>query len=208
MNQDQALDLMRQVGAVLTNDHLVYTSGRHGSAYLNKDAIYPHTAATSALCAGIAAHFADRGVDAVIAPAVGGVILSQWTAHHLGAAGGQEVLGLYADKVGDDFVIRRGYDRHLPGRTVLVVEDVLTTGGSVRKVVDAVRALGGDVAGAGVLCNRGGVSADDLGVPEIHALVTVDFASWAEADCPLCATGVPVNTAVGKGADFLARSAG
>jgi orotate phosphoribosyltransferase len=206
MKQDEALDLMQQVGAVITNDHLVYTSGRHGSAYLNKDAIYPHTSVTARLCAGIADHFGDHDVDAVIAPAVGGVILSQWTAHQLSVVSSREVLGLYADKIDNEFVVKRGYDQHIPGRNILVVEDVLTTGGSVKKVIEAVRGLGGNVVGVGVLCNRGGVTPTDLGdVPEIHALVTVDFASWAETDCPLCAARTPINTSVGKGAEFLAH---
>ncbi|MBA3488106.1 MAG: phosphoribosyltransferase [Longispora sp.] len=204
-----ALGLLSQIGAVLTNDHLVYTSGRHGSAYLNKDAIYPHTAITSRLCAGIAAWFSPHDVDAVIAPAVGGVILSQWTAHHLSATRDQEVLGLYADKVGEEFVIKRGYDRYIPGKNILVVEDVLTTGGSVRKVIDGVRELGGTVVGVGALCNRGAVTPTDLGdVPELFASVTVDFESWEAEECPLCKKGMPVNTSVGKGLEFLAARAG
>ncbi len=102
--------------AIITDSHVVYTSGKHGSAYINKDAIYPHTIYTSRLCRMLAGQFVDDGVDVVIAPAVGGVILSQWTAHHL------DGLGVYADKSGDGFVIKRGYDKLIIGKRVLVVE--------------------------------------------------------------------------------------
>jgi orotate phosphoribosyltransferase len=89
---------------------------------------------------------------------------------------------------------------------VLVVEDILTTGGSARLVVEAVAAAGGTVVGVGALCNRGGVSAQQIGAPVLFSLSTVPMESFAAEECPLCAAGVPVNTRVGKGAAFVARS--
>ena len=206
MTEPEVLKILNQAGAVITGSHIVYTSGWHGEAYVNKDAVYPHTREVSKLCRAIAERFAKSGVEAVIAPAVGGVILSQWVAHHLTELTGREVLGLYAEKEGDSFRIKRGYDRLVTGRKVLVVEDVLTTGGSVKKVVEAVRSAGGNVIAAAALCNRGGVTKTDLGeVPELCALVNLRLDSWEEEECPLCARKVPVNTAVGKGREFLAR---
>ena len=206
MNRQEVLQVLYEVGAVITNSHIVYTPGRHGTAYVNKDAVYPHTRITSALCLAIAEEFADRSVEAVIAPAVGGVILSQWTAHHLSEITKIEVLGVYAEKEGGIFVIKRGYDKLVTGRNVLVVEDVLTTGGSAKKVIEATRALGGNVVGLGVLCNRGGIMPQDVAnPPDLFALVDVKLDSWAEEECPLCAEGVPINTEVGKGREFLAR---
>ncbi|MBI5630876.1 MAG: phosphoribosyltransferase [Elusimicrobia bacterium] len=208
MSQNEILEMLSGIGAVITGSHIVYTSGKHGSAYVNKDAIYPHTRETSRLCRALAERFAQDGVEAVLAPAVGGVILSQWVAHHLTELKGREVLGLYAEKSEDgrSFVIKRGYDRLLAGRRILVVEDVLTTGGSVRKVVDGARALGAVIIGVAALCNRGGVLARDLGeVPRLEALINISLESWEERDCPLCAKGEPVNTGVGKGREFLAR---
>src|SRR3989344_899761 len=120
MNRQEVLQVLYEVGAVITNSHIVYTSGRHGTAYVNKDAVYPHTRITSALCLAIAEEFADRSVEAVIAPAVGGVILSQWTAHHLSEITRIEVFGVYAEKEGGIFVIKRGYDKLVTGRNVLV----------------------------------------------------------------------------------------
>lgn len=210
MKEQQVLELLGKVGAVIKDSHIVYTSGKHGTAYVNKDAVYPHTKETSELCRAIAQQFAEDGVDVVIAPAIGGVILSQWTAHHLSGITGREVFGLYAEKTenGDGFVIKRGYDKLVAGKNVLVVEDVLTTGGSAKKVVEAVRVLGGNVIGLGVLCNRGGIIPSDVAnPPKLFALVNVKLDSWDEANCPLCAQNIPINTDVGKGREFLAKKA-
>jgi len=206
--EKEVLEILEDVEAVITGSHIVYTSGKHGTAYVNKDAIYPHTVKASILCQWIAGLFLDDGVQAVIAPAIGGVILSQWTAHHLTMLSNRrEVFGVYAEKSDDgSFVIKRGYDKFIAGKRVLVVEDILTTGGSARKVVEAVRAIGGNVVGVGVLCNRGGVTAQDLAnVPKLEVLVNISLDAWNEADCPLCKQGVPVNPDVGKGREFLAR---
>lgn len=147
-------------------------------------------------------------MEVVIAPAIGGVILSQWTAHHLTEMNGHEVFGVYAEKSegGDAFVIKRDYDKLIAGKNVLVVEDVLTTGGSAKKVIEATRAIGGNVIGLGVLCNRGGITPQDVAdVPKLTSLVNVKLDAWDEATCPLCEQNVPVNTDVGKGRQFLAR---
>lgn len=238
MNEQEVLQVLGKVGAVITDSHIVYTSGKHGTAYVNKDAVYPHTKEISVLCRAIAEWFADDGVEVVIAPAIGGVILSQWVAHHLWGITGREVLGVYAEKAErsifkavveialniltlglftllkgeelvvkeDRFVIKRGYDKIVAGKNVLVVEDVLTTGGSAKKVIEATRVLGGKIIGLGVLCNRGGITPQDVAdPPKLFALVNVKLDAWEEADCPLCAKNVPINTDVGKGREYLAR---
>jgi len=223
MNEKEVLELLGNVGAVIKESHIVYTSGKHGTAYVNKDAVYPHTKETSALCKTTAGFFIDDDVEIVIAPAVGGIILSQWTAHHLSELLGREVLGVYAEKevisISDpedkgrkcfietgEFVIKRGYDKLVANKNVLVVEDVLTTGGSAKKVVEAVRKLGGNVVGLGVLCNRGGITPSDVAdPPKLFALVNVKLDSWDEVDCPLCNQDVPINTDVGKGREFLSK---
>jgi orotate phosphoribosyltransferase len=201
--------ILEQVNAMITGSHLVYTSGRHGSSYVNKDALYPHTAETRQVCAAIAARFRDADVEVVAGPTVGGVIMAQWVAHHLSELTCHPVLAVYAEEVGAEEerrrVFRRGYDELIAGKRVLIVEDVLTTGGSARQVVDAVRDAGGQVVGLGALCNRGGLTAAALDVPAFVALVAVPLESWDAVECPLCRAGVPINTRVGKGAAFLAR---
>lgn len=206
MNEQEVLEVLGKAGAVIVDSHIVYTSGKHGSAYVNKDAVYPRTDDTSRLCRAIAERFKKEDVEVVIAPAVGGVILSTWTAHHLSRFTGREVLSAYADKDGDGFTIKRGYDKLVAGRRILVVEDLLNTGGSVKKVIDVVKRVGGIVVGLGVLCNRGGVTPEDVGgVPRLEALVNVKLDAWDATDCPLCKQGVPINTDVGHGRSFLAQ---
>lgn len=197
-----AIRSLRRSSALITNGHFVYTSGKHGSTYVNKDAIYPHTKEISKLCKLIAKYFAKNSVDIVLAPAVGGIVLSQWTAHHLNKITEKEVLAIYADKKNDGsgFVIKRGYDKLLEGKNVLVVEDIINTGGSARSTIEAARAVGGHVVGLAAICNRMGVTASALGnVPILYSLVNMDLGLWLEKDCPLCKAGVPINTEVGKG---------
>lgn len=205
MTEDQVLELLQKVGAFRAG-HFVYTSGRHGDTYVNKDALYPHTHDTAMLCAAIAEKFKDSGVEAVIGPAVAAAIMAQWTAHSLTEMLGKEVHATYADKDGNGgFIIKRGYDKLIAGKKTLIVEDLTTTGGSVMKVIAAARTAGADVIGVCVLCNRGGITAAMLDVPRFEALVSVELDSWDENDCELCKTNIPVNPDVGHGKDFLVR---
>ena len=214
------------VGAVIKDDHFVYTSGLHGNAYVNKDAIYPHTELTSEACRAIAGAFRTLKYDVVAGPAMGGIILSQWVSYHanwlrcLGrekeqmkdqltvAVYGEKIENidlLDGKKVTEGFGFHRGYRELVKGKRVLIVEDVLNTGGSVKMMVDAVQMAGGIVIGVGCLCNRGKVTDEDLGVPLLYNLTTVDFRSWPEEDCSLCRRGRPINMEIGKGKDFVAR---
>lgn len=203
MEEQEIMELLKSLGAIIDNSHFVYASGRHGRTYVNKDAVYPHTNEISKLCELIAHKFVDDVVEVVIAPAIGGVILSQWIAYHLTKITGREVLGVYAEKSKDDdsiFVIGRGYDELVSGKNVLVVEDILTTGGSAKKVVETTRAIGGNVVGLGVLCNRGSVTSQDIAdVPKLFALVNIKLESWKSDDCPMCKANIPINTMVGHG---------
>jgi len=209
MTEDEVLEVLQNVGAFRAG-HFVYQSGRHGDSYVNKDALYPYTRETSRLCKAFAEHFKDAGVEAVIGGATGAIILSQWTAYHLSEMLGKEVYGTYADKDGSGgFVIKRGYDKVIAGKKLLVVEDLTTTGGSIQKVVEAARAAGATVVGAAVLCNRGNVTAGMAGDPgEFFSLVHLDLESWEEAECDLCKRGIPVNIDVGHGKAFVARKNG
>jgi len=200
MNKQEALEIFIRCGAFLSG-HFVYASSKHGNVYINKDAIYLRPRLTSKMCQAIAEQFADDKVEVVIAPAIGGVILSQWTAYHLSEITGREVFGVYAEKAesGDAFIVKRGYDKVVAGKNILVVEDVLTTGATTKKVVEATRALGGNVIGLGALCNRGGVRPEDVAnPPKLFALVNVHLDAWDEAECPLCANGVPIDTNIGR----------
>ncbi|MBI5470531.1 phosphoribosyltransferase [Candidatus Kaiserbacteria bacterium] len=207
MTEDEVLEVLQKVGAFHAG-HFVFTSWRHSDTYVNKDALYPYTHDTSKLCREFAERFKDSGVQVVIGPAVAAAILSQWTAYHLTDILGKEVFAAYADKDGQGgFIVRRGYDKVVAGKKVLVVEDLTTTGGSIKKVVDVARFAGADVIGVGVLCNRGGVTSHMIGnPPRFESLVKIELDSWDEADCDLCKTGIPVNIDVGHGREFVAKS--
>lgn len=214
MDEAEVLQVLQNTGAFRTG-HFVFTSDLHASTYINKDAIYPHVAQVSKLCRAMAEKFRDDNVEVVLGPAVGAVVLSTWTAHHMGEALGREVYGVYADKthstgsgqVGDDgFIIRRGYDKLIAGKRTLIVEDLMTTGGSVRKVISAARAAGADVVGAIVIANRGAVTKSMVGdPPRLESLVHLDLEQWPAEECVLCQRDIPVNTDVGHGRDFLKR---
>jgi orotate phosphoribosyltransferase len=210
MNNETIMQVLTKVGAVITNSHIVYTSERHGNAYINKDALYMHTEETSQLCKAMASQYNADEIDVVIGPIIGGVVLSQWVAHHLNnKRNSGETLSLYAEKEGEGeekkLVIKRGYDAYIPGKNVVIVEDVLTTGGSAKKVIESVRALGGNVIALSALCNRGGIKPSDIGDVPIHSLVRLTMESWAEQDCPLCKEKIAINTNVGKGKIFLQK---
>ena len=205
MTSDEVLGVFKKLGGYISNDHIVYTSGKHGETYLNKDAIYPHTRDISQLCEEIAQRNKDKGIEVVAAPALGGIILSQWTAYHLTALTGKEVLGVYTEKTQDkDQIFTRGYDKLVKGKKVLVVEDITTTGGSVMKVIASVKKAGGEVIGVCVLANRNPdeINSRTLEIP-YQSLAEIKMQAWDEETCPLCQKRVPINTVVGKGSDYL-----
>ena len=206
MTDEEVLELLQKVGAFRAG-HFVFTSGLHADTYINKDALYPYTHETSRLCREIAERFKDKNIEVVLGPAVAAAVLSQWTAYHLSELTGKQVYAVYADKDGEGgFVVRRGYDQIIKGKNVLVVEDLTTTGGSIKKVVTAARAGGATVVGAIALCNRGNVTKEAVGNPGVFdQLLKVQLDQWPAEACELCKRGIPVNTDVGHGKQFLAQ---
>ncbi len=209
MNDSEIMQMFVDAGAIFTGSHFVYNSGRHSSVYINKDALYLHTGIISQLCQSMAQPYKADEIDVVVGPVLGGIVLSQWTTHALNAKRTTgETLAIYAEKeAGSDhaFAFYRGYDKHISGKNILVVEDILTTGGSVRRVIELVRKHGGHVVGVSALCNRGNVQSKDVGDVPIHTLITLDLETYMEEDCPFCEQHVPINTDVGKGRMFLAK---
>lgn len=203
--EEEVKKILAKTNAVLTNGHFVYVSGNHGDKYINKDAIYPHTQELRKLCKMWAEDFAKQNIEVVVGPAMGGVILSNNTASELSRILKKDVPGVYAEKTGDGgFEFTRGYDRFIKGKRVLIVEDVLTTGGSVKKVINETKLAGGKIVGICVIANRGGVKGRDVGVKKISALLNLKFETIDPKLCNLCKTGVPINTNVGKGKLFIA----
>jgi len=210
MNNPEIMQKFIAVGAIVSDSHFVYTSGRHGSVYVNKDALYVHSEIISVLCQRMSQAYDADSVDVVVAPVLGGVVLSQWVAHALSQRRRSgETLAVFVEKSSEStdkrFHFTRGYDKYIAGKNILVVEDILATGGSVRQVVELVRQHGGNIIGVSVLCNRGNVQPHDIGNVPINTLIEIDLQTYAAEVCPLCESGVPVNVELGKGRAFLAR---
>lgn len=215
MNPDDVKDLLRRIGAIRENGHYVYASGRHGDAYLAvAEALGRHPEARREIGQAIrdVVHASGLRFLNVLGVPNGAVPLAQDVRHALNdvAVGqGYELVEARKDSAGiavlDDCMwLVEGY-------STLIIEDVVTTGGSVRKAIHAIRACDGHVAGVIAVVNRGGVTTEALGVPYFGALCAFDFptyAATAEEPCPLCTANVPVHTDLGHGAAFLARQAG
>jgi orotate phosphoribosyltransferase len=201
------LQYLQAVKAINIDDHFVYTSGKHGSVYINKDALYPHTQTTSKVCSVLAKKCASQNleINTVVGPALGGIVLSQWLAHHLSLIQKKEIFGIYAEKdpLGT-FTFNRGYDAYVTGKNVLVVEDLTNTGRSVQKVVDVVRAYGGNVVGVCVMANRDPLLevTNQFDAPLIVGTL-IPAQAWDAKDCPLCKSNVPINTTMGHGKKYV-----
>jgi orotate phosphoribosyltransferase len=182
-NADEVLAWFRESGAV-HDGHFRYTSGRHGDTYFEKFQVLQHPEYTVKLCALIAQRFKASGATLVAGPTTGGVILGFEVARQLG------LRSIFAERAeGGGRTFGRGF-RIQPGERTLVVDDVLTTGGSVREVLEAVRAAGGEPIGVAVLVDRTG-GKTDFGVP-FFACMSLEVASYPPDECPLCTAGVPL----------------
>jgi orotate phosphoribosyltransferase len=183
MTSDEVLEIYKKTGALLTG-HFLLSSGLHSERYLQSALVLQMPDTATKLCAALAARFKDKKIEAVIAPALGGVFVSHETARALG------VRGMFAERVGGELTLRRGFSLR-PGERVLVVEDVITTGKSTKETIEVVKKAGGVVVAAGSLVDRSGGKAD-LGVP-YESLVTLDVPTYAPESCPMCKAGsVPV----------------
>ncbi len=206
---DTVIDILKKVHAVKTDNHFVYTSGKHGEVYVNKDAVYPHPMEASNIGKLFAEKYKDLDIDVVAAPALGGIILSTWTAYHLSRMKGKEILGVYAEKMPDkSMAFTRGYDKLIEAKKVLVIEDLATTGGSVKKVVELVRNTGGTVVAVCVMVNRDpdNVTSESIGAP-FDSLGILKAEAWDEADLPEHIKSRPINTSVGHGKKYLESKA-
>ncbi|MFN2519463.1 MAG: orotate phosphoribosyltransferase [Candidatus Limnocylindria bacterium] len=177
--------IFRESGA-LTDGHFTLSSGAHSPRYLEKFQVLQWPARTERLCAAIAAAVRPLGVRTVAGPTTGGIILAHEVARQMG------LRAVYAERADDGRgrVFRRGF--HLEREeAVLVVDDILTTGGSVKETIEAVRAEGARVTGAAVLVDRSG-SESRLGDVPLVALWRLAIPSHAPESCPQCAAGVPL----------------
>jgi orotate phosphoribosyltransferase len=203
--QADVLQIINQVGAFKTQDHFVGVSGRHFDSYLVKDILYARTALASRIGEIFALRNQDLEIEVVAGPALGGIVLSQWTAFHLSRLKGKEIYSVYTEKTRTQGqVLGRGYGDVVSGRKTLVLEDSVRTGGTVKKVMRAITALGGEITAVSVIMNvtPDVVTEGTFGVP-FRPLVEFPVRSYAAADCPMCKRGLPVNILFAHGREFV-----
>ena len=179
---EATLDLFRRVGALLEG-HFRLTSGLHSPGYLQCALVLQHPADAEACGAAIAGRVRGLDIQAVLSPALGGIVIGHETARALG------VRAIFAERQDGALTLRRGFSL-APGERVLVVEDVVTTGGSTRETIDVARAAGAEVVAAAAIIDRS-AGGQRLDVP-FHALAAVSLPTYEPASCPLCAAGQPV----------------
>lgn len=180
MTQQRITQLLKEAG-VLMEGHFLLTSGKHSAKYLQCAKIFRNTKYSEELCKELAEQYAGDNVQLVIGPAMGAVQMAYEVSRHLGV----ENFFTERDEQGE-MQLRRGFSIE-KGQRVLIVEDVVTTGGSVREVIRLVEEMGGVVAGVGSLVDRTGGSID-FGVP-FKSVISIAVEAYQPEECPLCKAG-------------------
>lgn len=206
-SQDIARQIFTESDAVTTG-HFVGTSGKHLDAYVAKDRVYTYPTKVETLVKRMALELPDHlEIEVVVGPAIGAVCLSQLLALELGKLRYREIRSVWTEKKGDgDLTLARGFDKIVAGKKILVVEDIVNTGGSVMETITAVRNASGYVVGVSSLVNRGSATKETFGLRSLEffqALWTVRMEAYNPEDCPMCREKVPVNTDRGHGEKFL-----
>ncbi len=183
VNKEKIISIFQDTGAMLEG-HFKLTSGRHSNRYFQCALVIQHPHHCKDLCGELATRFSHDNIHLVVGPAMGGIVMSYEMARALG------VRSIFTERENFDMKLRRGFNI-APGERVLVVEDVITTGGSVKEVIDLVRDAGGEVVGVAVLVNRSGGKAD-LGV-RTESLLDIPAVSYIPEECPLCKEGIPIS---------------
>jgi orotate phosphoribosyltransferase len=185
MTDSELLALFQKLG-VVSNGHFVLSSGRHSDEYWEKFRLLEWPRVTEQLCREIAGRYRQSAISAVIGPTTGGALLAQEIARQLDA---RCLLAEQGPNGGRE--VRRGFALH-PSERVLVVDDVLTTGLSLRETLSAIQPFQPEIAGIEVLIDRsGGEAITQFGLP-CHALLTISARTYCPDECPMCAEGIPI----------------
>jgi orotate phosphoribosyltransferase len=179
LRSEEVIEKFRQTGALLEG-HFVLTSGLHSNVYLQCALVLQHPTQAEAFGRAIAEHFNDKDFQVVASPAIGGLIVGHEVARALGAR------FIWTERDHGKMALRRGFAL-IPNERILVVEDVVTTGGSTRETIETLQANGGNVIAAASIIDRSSGQAD-VGVPRI-ALATLNVAAVDPAKCDACTRG-------------------
>ena len=179
LQREEIIEILKKTG-VLLEGHFLLTSGRHSNRYMQCAQLFQYPQYSEMLCRELIRNFEHEKIDVVVGPAVGGIIIAYEVAACLG------VRNIFAERQDGKMTFRRGFAIK-PGEKVLVCEDVVTTGGSVKEVIEVIRAAGGNVVGVGSIVDRSAGKVD-FGVP-YHAVLPIEIESWEAEECPLCKEG-------------------
>ncbi len=179
LTQEQALDCYKKTGAVLKG-HFKLTSGRHSDTYMQSAKLFIDTKQSERVCKALAEKLEGEKIDLVVSPAIGGILMGYEVARQLG------VPNIFAERENGEMTLRRGFSIE-QGAKVVVVEDVVTTGGSVKEVVKLVQSLGAEVVAVASLVDRSN-GAVDFGVKYVN-LISMEVVSYEPEECPICKEG-------------------
>ncbi|MBU4148783.1 MAG: orotate phosphoribosyltransferase [Candidatus Omnitrophica bacterium] len=182
MNQDKVIRIFEEKGALLKG-HFKLSSGFHSSAYLQCALVLQYPEYAEKLCSQLAGYFRDEKPTCVVAPALGGVIVSYEVARALGAR------SIFTERKDGKMLLRRGFEIKKSDR-VVVVEDVITTGLSTKEVIETVMSTDASIIGVGSIINRSGKKID-FGV-KLNSLIKLDLPVFPPEQCPLCKEGVKI----------------
>ena len=180
MENQNILEIFYKTNALL-NGHFLLTSGRHSNQYFQCALVLQYPEFNQIICEKIANHFKDFEIDAVIAPAIGGIVVGQEVARQLNKK------FIFAEREDKNLTLRRGFKIE-EGKKYLVCEDVVTTGGSVFEVIEIIKHNGGIVNGVGFIVDRSNGKVN-FGVPQFST-VKLDVVSYSPEECPLCKQGI------------------
>ena len=181
---EEVMKKFEQAGAI-QKGHFKLTSGVHSDTYIQCAQIMQHPEFMHNLCSELGKKFRGDDIDVIVGPAIGGIIM----AHVMARVLGPWVRAIFTERENGKMTLRRSFEIK-EGEKVLVVEDVTTTGSSVREVMDIVKSRQGKVVGVGVLIDRSGGKVD-FGI-KTEKLLTVDIKTYLPEECPLCKKGIPV----------------
>ncbi|NLC77538.1 MAG: orotate phosphoribosyltransferase [Clostridia bacterium] len=182
MTREEIIGILQEAQALLEG-HFLLTSGKHSDRYIQCAQVLQYPEHTAKLCQAMAAPFQNRGITTVVGPAMGGILVAYEVARQLGAK------AIFTEREQGKMALRRNFSVK-PGEKVLVVEDVVTTGGSVKEVIELLKELGAEVVGAACLVQRSLEPMEVGGVP-LTPLLSLAVAAYEPEQCPLCQEGTP-----------------
>ncbi len=180
MTKEQVLKSFKNTGGLLSG-HFILTSGRHSDAYMQCAKLFVQPNEAEKLCGALSKKLTSFGADMIVSPAVGGIIMGYEVSRQMG------IKNIFAERVDGKMTFRRGFE--LNKNKVIIIEDVVTTGGSVKEIIELVRSQGSEVLVVASIVDRSNGKVD-FGVPFVN-LLSMEVLSYLPEDCPMCKSGQP-----------------